>query len=91
MRGLKTTHSNLCARKAGASVKTHTVATRTAVDLDLSSVRLEALGCILGRNTTLNSESTLRNRFLSEAKLRQSRTRSNLDLSRDNVDTSDLL
>lgn len=73
------------------SVKTDTVTTRRAVDLDLSSVGLEALGGILGGDSALDSETTSGNAVLGETKLAQSSTSGNLDLSSDDVDASDLL
>jgi hypothetical protein len=73
------------------SVQTDTVTTRRTVDLDLASVRLEALGGILGGDSALDSETTGGNAVLGKTELAQSSTSGDLDLSSDNVDSSDLL
>lgn len=73
------------------SVQTDTVTTRRAVNLDLASIRLEALGGILGSDSALDSETTGGNAVLGKTELAKSSTSSDLDLSSDNVDTSDLL
>ena len=72
-------------------IEADTVATSRAVDLDLTGIGLEVLCRVLSRDTALNCKSTLRDGFLSESELRKSCTRSNLNLSGDDVDTRDLL
>ena len=85
------THSDLSTSEARAGIETDTVTTSTTVNLDLTSVGLEGLRRVLGGHTALNCKAALRDSLLSEAKLRQGCTRSNLNLSGDDVDTRDLL
>ena len=81
----------MCTGKTGAGIETHTVATGTAVDFDLTRVRLEVLRRVLGSDTTLNSEATFGDSLLSQAKLGERSTSRNLDLSGNNIDASDFL
>ena len=85
------TYSDLSARETRACIETDTIATSTTVDFNLTRVGLEALGGILSRNTALNREATLSDRFLSETKLGQGCTSSDLNLGGDDVDASDFL
>lgn len=73
-----------------ARVQTNTITTSRPVDFNLTSVRLEAGRGILSGDTTLDSESSSVDVLLGQAKLLESHTSSNLDLSGDNVDTGDL-
>ena len=75
--------------KAITTVKTDTVATSRSIDLDLSRVRREAFGWVLGGNTALNSKAARGDLILRQAKLLQRRTSSNLNLSSNNVDARD--
>ena len=82
---------DLRTREARARVKADTVATSTAVDLDLARVRLEVLRRVLGGNAALDSETTLGDGVLGQTELREGRASSDLDLRGDDVDASDLL
>lgn len=85
------THRDLCTCKARGRIETNTISTSTAVHLDFASIGLESSSCILRSNTALYRESTTSDGFLSQTKLRQGSTGSNLDLGRNDVDTSNLL
>lgn len=74
----------------GARVQSDTITTSRPVDFNLTSVRLEVGGGILSGDTTLDSESSPVDVLLGQTKLLEGHTSSNLDLSGDNVDTSDL-
>lgn len=87
----KSTHRDLCTREAGASIQADTITTGTTVNFNSSDIRLEVGGSIFGGDTTLNGVSSLSDMLLLETKVMQSCTTSNLDLSRNDVDTSDLL
>ena len=82
---------DLGTREARAGVEANTVTAGTAVHFDLSGIGLEALSGILSGDTALNGESALGDGILSETKLRKGCSSSNLDLSSDDIETSDLL
>ena len=82
---------DLRTREARARVKADTVATSTAVDLDLARVRLEVLRRILGGDTALDGESALGDGVLGQAELGQSGACSDLNLCSDDIETSDFL
>jgi hypothetical protein len=67
------------------------IATSRAVHLDLSCVRREVLGRVLGGDAALESEAASRDVVLSETELFQGSTRSDLNLRSDDVDAGDLL
>lgn len=85
------THSNLGSSETGTSIQSDTVSTCTAINFDLSGVRLEALSSILGSYTALNGESTLGDGFLGETELRECSTSCDLDLSSNDIDASNFL
>ena len=85
------TDRNLGTSKSRASVESNTITPRASVHLDLTSVRLEVGGCILSGNSALDREASLRDILLGKAKLRESSTSRDLNLSSDNIDTSDFL
>lgn len=76
--------------KAVSTVQTDTVTTSGTVDLDLTGVRGEALGRILGGDTALDGETTSRDALLRQAQLLERGTGSNLDLGGDDINTRDL-
>lgn len=84
-------YRDLSASETGRRVETHAVSTCTTVDLDLASVRLEALCRVFGRHSTLDREATLRNSFLGQAQLCQCCTRGDLDLRSDDINAGDFL
>jgi hypothetical protein len=67
------------------------VATSRAVHLDLSCVRCEVLCRILSRDTALEGETACGDVVLGQTKLLKRGTGCDLNLSRDNIDTRDLL
>ena len=85
------TYSDLSTSEARASIETDTITTSTTVNLDLSGIGLEALSSIFGGDTTLDSETTLGDCLLREAKLGKRGTGCDLDLGGDDVDAGDLL
>ena len=82
---------DLRAGETRAGIEANTVATSRAVDLDLAGVGLEVLCRILSRDTALDSETTLGDCLLREAKLGKCGTGCDLDLGGDDVDAGDLL
>ena len=85
------TDRNLGTSKSRAGVESNTVTSGASVYLDLANVRLEVGGRILSGNSALDCEASLCDVLLGKAKLRESSTSCNLNLSSDNIDTSDLL
>ena len=77
--------------KSVSTIKTDTVTTSTTVDLNLSGIGLEALSSIFGGDTTLDSETTLGDSILGQTELRQSGTGGNLNLSSNDINSSDFL
>lgn len=69
----------------------NTVTASGTVDLDLASVRSELLGGVFCGDTALEGETASGDVVLGQTELLKGRTSSNLDLSSDDVDTSDLL
>src|SRR5690242_1362678 len=69
----------------------NTVTASGTVDLDLASVRSELLRGVFCGDTALEGETASGDVVLGQTELLKGRTSSNLDLSSDNVDTSDLL
>ena len=84
-------YSDLGTSEARAGIETDTVTTSTTVNLDLSGIGLEALSSIFGGDTTLDSETTLGDSILGQTKLRQSGTGGNLNLSSNDINSSDFL
>ena len=85
------TYGDLCTCKTRGRIQANTIATSTAVHLDLACIGLESNSSILRRNTTLDSEPATGDTLLSQTKLCEGGTGGNLDLSGNDVDTSDLL
>ena len=85
------TDRNLSTSKSRASVESNAITPCASVHLDLTSVRLEVGGCILSGNSALDSEASLCDILLGKTKLRESSASRNLNLSSDNIDTSDFL
>lgn len=69
----------------------NTVTASGTVDFNLASVWGELLGGVFCRDTALEGETACGNVVLSQAKLLKRGTGRNLDLSGDDIDTSDLL
>ena len=82
---------DLSSGKTRASIETNTVTASTAVDFNLSGVRLETSSGVFGGNTALNGEPALSDSFLGQTELREGSPSSNLDLSSNDVDTRDFL
>lgn len=82
---------DLCTSEAGTCIETDAVATSTAVHLDFTGVWLEALSGILGGDTALDRETALGNSILGQTELGEGCTSSNLDLSSDDIESSDFL
>ncbi len=61
------TYRNLCSRESRACIEPNTVASGTSVNFNFSSVGLETLGGVLGRDTALNCKTALCDGFLSKA------------------------
>ena len=91
LRTFLNTHSDLGTSETRAGVEANTISTSTAVDLNLSRVRLEVLRRILGGDTALNGEAALGDGVLGQTELREGRASSDLDLRGDDIETSDLL
>ena len=77
--------------ETGTGIESDTIATSTAIDLDLSCVRLEVCRCIFRSNATLNCEAALSDRVLRQTELGKSRTSGYLNLGRNNVESGNLL
>lgn len=84
-------YCDLSTRETRASIQSNTIATSTAVNLNLSSIGLEVLSGIFSGNTALNSESALGDGFLSKTKLREGSASCDLNLRSNDIDTSDFL
>jgi len=76
--------------EAVSTIKPDTVTTSRTVYLNLSGIWLEALRGVFGRDTALNSETTNGNTVLCKAKLFKRGSSSDLNLSGDNINTSNL-
>jgi len=68
-----------------STVETHAVTTSGAVHLDLSGVRLKALGWVFSCDSALDCKAADGNAILSEAELLERGTSSDLNLSGDQV------
>ena len=82
---------DLSARKTGTGVESDTITASAAIDFDLSCVWLEVCRRVFSSNTTLNCIPALGDRVLHQTELRKSRTSCDLDLGRDDVQSSDFL
>jgi hypothetical protein len=82
---------DLSTRETGTGVESDTITTSTAIDLDLSCVRLEVCSSIFGSDATLNCEPSPGDRVLRQTELRKSRTSCDLDLGRDDVESGNFL
>jgi hypothetical protein len=78
-------------RKTVSSIETDTVTASGTVDLNLASVGSERLGRVLCGDTALEGETTCGDVVLSQTKLLERRTSGDLNLSSNDIDTSDLL
>ena len=83
--------SNDCARESVSTIQSDAVTTSRSVDLNLSGVWRETLCRIFSCDTALDSKSTSRDAVLGKSKLSQSGTCSDLDLSSNEINASDLL
>lgn len=81
--------SDLRSSESGGSVETNTVAACRFVNLDFARVGLEVGSRIFGRDTALNRVAALRDGVLSQSKIGQRSSSSDLNLGSDNIDTSD--
>lgn len=83
--------SNDSADKSLTSVQTNTVSTSRSINLNSTCVWLEALSGVLCGDTALDSKAANLDLVLGQSELGQEDSSSNLNLSSNNVDTSDLL
>ena len=81
----------LAGRASWTYIETNTVAASGTVDLNLTSIRSECLGRVFCGDAALEGEAARRDVVLSQAKLLERCTSGDLDLSCNDVDTSDLL
>jgi hypothetical protein len=81
--------SDLSSGVSGTGIKSNSISTCGSVDFDFTSIRLEPVSSILGRDSTLNGETSSVNVFLGKTELFKGDTSSNLDLGSDDIDTSD--
>ena len=82
---------DLSTRETGTGVESNTITASTAINLDLSCVRLEVCSSIFGSDTALNCKAALRDRFLRQTELRKSCTGCDLYLGSDDVKSRDFL
>jgi hypothetical protein len=88
---LASPHRDLSTRETRTGIQSHTITTRTPVHFDLSGIRLESLSGIFSGDTALNGETTSSDCLLGETERGERGTSSDLDLSGNDIDTSDLL
>jgi hypothetical protein len=86
-----TTHRDLSSCESRTSVQPNPVPSRTSVDLDLSSVRLEVGRGVFGGDPALDSEPSFGDRVLGESERGEGSSSGDLDLSGDDIDPGDLL
>ena len=82
---------DLSTRETRTGVQSNTVTAGTAIDLDLSCVRLEVCSSVFCSDTALDCKATLCDRVLRQTKLRKSRTSCDLNLGGDDVESRDFL
>ena len=82
---------DLSTRETGTGVESNTITAGTAINLDLSCVRLEVCSSIFGSDTALNCKAALCDRVLRQTELRKSCTSSDLYLGSDDVKSRDFL
>jgi hypothetical protein len=82
---------DLSTRETGTGVESNTITPGTAINLNLSCVRLEVCSSIFGSDTTLNCKAALCDGVLRQTKLRKSRTGCDLYLGSDDVKSRDFL
>jgi len=80
-----------CADKPLSTIQAHTIATGRTVDLNFSSIGLEVLCWILRGDSALDRESTNLDFVLGQSELWEENARSDLNLSRHNVNARDFL
>lgn len=82
---------DLSTRETGTGVESNTIAAGTAINLDLSCVRLEVCSSVFGSDTALNCKAALCDRFLRQTELRERCTSCDLYLGSDDVESRDFL
>ncbi len=82
----KCSYGNLSSSEPGTSVQSNAISTGTAIDFNLTRVRLEVLCWIFRRNSALNGESAFSDGLLGQAKLSESCSGCDLNLCRNDVD-----
>jgi hypothetical protein len=85
------TYGDLSTSITGTGIQPYTIPTSRSIHLNLPCIRLESSSGIFRSDTTLNSETPSVDAFLSETKLCEGYTRSNLDLSGNDINTGDFL
>lgn len=88
---MQITYRYLCSRESRTGIETDTIPAGATVHFDFPGVRLEVLGRIFGGDTALDSKTTFGDVILSQAKLGKGCTSCDLNLGRNDVDTSNLL
>ena len=91
MTSVRTTDSDLRSSESRRSVQSNAISTRRSINLDLSSIGSESLSGVLGSDSTLDCVSSLGDRILRQSEFGKSSSSGDLDLSGDDVDSSDLL
>lgn len=61
------TYRNLCSCESRACIESNAVAPGASIDFNFSSIGLETLGGVLGRDTALNCKTAFCDGFLSKA------------------------
>lgn len=82
---------DLSTRETRTGVESNTITAGTAINLDLSCVRLEVCSSVFGSDTALNRKAALCDRVLRQTKLRKSCTSCDLNLGGDYVKSRDFL
>lgn len=82
---------DLSTRETGTGVESNTITAGTAINLDLSCVRLEACTGIFGSDTALNCKAALCDRVLRQTELKKCCSSCDLYLGSDDVKSRDFL
>ena len=82
---------DLSTRETGTGVKSNTITAGTAINLNLSCVRLEVCSSIFGSDTALDCEAAFCDRILRQTELRKSCTSCDMYLGSDDVKSRDFL
>lgn len=80
--------SNDSSSEAVTTIQAHAVTTCRAVDLNLASVWCKPLGGVLGGDAALDGKTAGRDAILRQAELSKGGAGRDLDLGRDDVDSS---